>query len=509
MSYKNYEWEVIAKDYNSPLSRNYFWVQSWFEQARLLNIPRIILGIYSKGNIMEYILDKGFGSWMDTHNAFKEQVLKDYTLLERHIDATTNKGDEMNEWTEKNLFERDLSVLSDTELFELEMAGLEKISTVYAYGTILPILDFQGFSFVEGNLEQILKKYVEAEYQKWYEIFTAPYRNSFSQDQEIDLLHLYQRFVGESHWKEDVKSKSWVELQLLSPQFARALEEHTKKHAWVYYVYAGPAFAVEQFYEFIQQYAQQAIDPMQKLNEIQERKKHIETEKEKFLSMYPITEFERALLLLAGKVVWAKPRRKDYQSKSYYHIEKVQKEIGKRFGMTLKQVRACPLEYLKKMIEGEDVDHNVPNLVAEEHVCLPNDDGTVSILYGKEAMDFATKIIRKEESVEENVKEVHGTCACPGKGSGVVRIINIASDMYKMNLGDVLVSTATTPSIIAAMKKASAIVTDEGGLTCHAAIVSRELNIPCVIGVKVATAVLKDGDVVEVDATQGVIKIIS
>ena len=78
--------------------------------------------------------------------------------------------------------------------------------------------------------------------------------------------------------------------------------------------------------------------------------------------------------------------------------------------------------------------------------------------------------------------------------------------MLKMKDGDILVSVATTPSIVPAMKKAAAIVTDEGGLTCHASIVSRELNIPCVVGLKAVTKFVKDGDMLEVDATKGVVR---
>jgi len=63
----------------------------------------------------------------------------------------------------------------------------------------------------------------------------------------------------------------------------------------------------------------------------------------------------------------------------------------------------------------------------------------------------------------------------------------------------------TQPEFLPAMKKASAIITDEGGLTCHAAIISRELGIPCIIGTKIATKVFKDGDIVEVDATRGIV----
>jgi pyruvate,water dikinase len=64
----------------------------------------------------------------------------------------------------------------------------------------------------------------------------------------------------------------------------------------------------------------------------------------------------------------------------------------------------------------------------------------------------------------------------------------------------------TTPIFLPAMKKASAIITDEGGITCHAAIVSRELKKPCIIGTKIATQILKNGDLVEVDAERGIIK---
>lgn len=80
--------------------------------------------------------------------------------------------------------------------------------------------------------------------------------------------------------------------------------------------------------------------------------------------------------------------------------------------------------------------------------------------------------------------------------------------MVKVSAGDVVVSPMTTPDLLPAMKLSSAIVTDEGGLTCHAAVVARELGKPCVIGTKIATKVLKDGDTVEVDAEKGIVRII-
>jgi phosphohistidine swiveling domain-containing protein len=110
--------------------------------------------------------------------------------------------------------------------------------------------------------------------------------------------------------------------------------------------------------------------------------------------------------------------------------------------------------------------------------------------------------------LENYGKELKGTVACKGRAAGPVRVVLTDADFKEFNKGDVLVATWTEPKYTSIMRLASAIVTDEGGLTSHAAIVSRELNIPCVIGTKNATKVLKNGDMVEVDAERGVVSIV-
>ena len=122
--------------------------------------------------------------------------------------------------------------------------------------------------------------------------------------------------------------------------------------------------------------------------------------------------------------------------------------------------------------------------------------------------------ILKEKGVElekirtENEKEIKGTTAQGGKVSGRVRKLLYKDQINKLKEGEVLVTEMTAPDFLPAIKKSVAIVTDEGGITCHAAIVSRELGKPCIIGTKIATKVLKDGDEVEVDADNGVVRII-
>ena len=130
----------------------------------------------------------------------------------------------------------------------------------------------------------------------------------------------------------------------------------------------------------------------------------------------------------------------------------------------------------------------------------------IVLLTGKKAEVFAKKLNLKKES--KQVTETRGLVAFAGRAKGIVKIIRVPADVKKMNQGDILLSQATTPDLLPAMKKAAAIVTNLGGLICHAAITARELKIPCIVGTGNVTEIFKDGDLVDVDATNGVVRII-
>ena len=113
--------------------------------------------------------------------------------------------------------------------------------------------------------------------------------------------------------------------------------------------------------------------------------------------------------------------------------------------------------------------------------------------------------------VQQRVKgvlEIKGIIACKGYAKGIVKIVNDLPDLKKFERGDILVAPYTNPNMVPAMEKAAAIITNIGGLTSHAAIVSRELNKPCIIGTQNATQILSDGDIVEVDANVGIVRIL-
>ncbi len=130
--------------------------------------------------------------------------------------------------------------------------------------------------------------------------------------------------------------------------------------------------------------------------------------------------------------------------------------------------------------------------------------GKLMVFTGKEALTLHQLL---ENSLTHS-KTLTGATAYKGKIKGTAKLVVSAKDFKKIKRGDILVTQMTRPEFMPILHKVSAIVTDEGGITCHAAIMSRELKIPCVIGTQTATKMLKNGDLVEVDANQGAIKII-
>lgn len=131
-------------------------------------------------------------------------------------------------------------------------------------------------------------------------------------------------------------------------------------------------------------------------------------------------------------------------------------------------------------------------------------------LYILQSRPITTLTETKEEEQVADKDEVlemivRGLAASPGIGRGKVRKIKDVSEINMVEDGDILVTGMTNPDMVPAMRKSAGVVTDEGGRTCHAAIVSRELGIPCIVGAKDATRLLEDGQKITVDATRGVV----
>ncbi len=144
----------------------------------------------------------------------------------------------------------------------------------------------------------------------------------------------------------------------------------------------------------------------------------------------------------------------------------------------------------------------------EEHYDKPQDiefaveNGEIFIVQTRAITTMAKRIEKSKTDIEGDVI-LEGLAASPGIASGKVKIVRTIEDLEKIISGDVLVTKMTNPDMVVTMQKSSAIITDEGGLTAHAAIVSREMGIPCIVGTQEATAKLTDGEIVTVDGFRG------
>lgn len=186
------------------------------------------------------------------------------------------------------------------------------------------------------------------------------------------------------------------------------------------------------------------------------------------------------------------------------------KNIGQQFLNDESDAAFLFSDELLSLYRENKIDSQVLKDRKECYGCA-SDNGKIDILTHPEALN-----VWADFSENSNAQDaISGTIANKGVASGKVIIAPMLVDMTKimqidsrMNEGDVLVAESTTPELMMLCKKAIAIVTDQGGMLSHAAIVSRELNIPCIIGTGNATQALHDGDIIEVDANNGVVRII-
>src|SRR3989338_8051558 len=190
-----------------------------------------------------------------------------------------------------------------------------------------------------------------------------------------------------------------------------------------------------------------------------------------------------------------------------FNTRPIYNELGKRLEidevelkfMHMDEIRDCLLN--KKEVPKKDI-------MERQKLCLCLvGENKVEIYSGKEAQKWKDELA---SIVHDKDAPLKGEIAfSKGKVKGIARLVKDVKDMSKVNKGEILVSSRTYPDLLPAMKKASAIVAELGGLLSHAAIVSRELGIPCLVGVRNATSKIKDGDIIEIDTEKGVITILN
>lgn len=276
---------------------------------------------------------------------------------------------------------------------------------------------------------------------------------------------------------------------------------HFKKWRWQPFTYVGPAYELNYYLALWSGWIREKIKPAEKIKELENYGPRVKKEKTKIFKNLKINSADRQLFQIAADIIYLKAYRKDAIFFGMYVLDKILKEIGTRLHLSLGQVRVLAHWEVPSALRDGYFSADILNARRKFSVYYHKDRKGI-IYIGQAAKKFLSRL-RIEKEIVKKTSIISGTVACPGQAKGRVKIVNLPEEMGKMNKGDIMVAHTTFPSLVPAMKKAAAIITDDGGITCHAAIVSRELKIPCVVGTKIATQVLKNGDVVEVDANLG------
>lgn len=372
----------------------------------------------------------------------------------------------------KNLAPEKLAKLKDDELIKI----FQQLTFAQVDGVgVSHIIDAIGVGIEEDFKNKLRAELPQASVSRFNEVFSTlitPSRISFVNQEERDLLAI----------KGGLKN-------------IKALERHAAKYFWLHNSYAGPKYlTARDFQEKLKNLRQEKIKPLRTAALKLKYRFSPELKKMRDVIDYcAVWQDERKAVLFknisnTGLVLGEISRRLHERPEYFYYlglneIERIKllADLKKKVKILKERKRGC-LVVIKGLTDKTISGSGYNKLLSGRHVLL-------------EKQDFQNQ-------------ELHGTVANTGTASGLVKIIRNINSLKDFQAGNILVASMTRPEYMSAIKKAAAIITDEGGITCHAAIIARELNIPTIIGTKIATQILHDGERVEVRANHGVIKIL-
>jgi len=250
----------------------------------------------------------------------------------------------------------------------------------------------------------------------------------------------------------------------------------------------------------------QVSDPKHMIKDHVGKKSKDKKEYKKLIKRFNFSSKTVDIIRAVKEYTYLRTYKKDVTTLGDFRMRSLLKEIGKRFGFSFDEIIYHSVgEICELLSDGSKLKKAIIKERFEDFAIIM-DGKNEKVISGNDLKDY--KQTWGEELVKKDVIEIQGEIASKGCGKGKVRVIVDRRLISSFQKGEVLVTTMTTPDFVPAMRKSVAIVTDEGGILCHAAIISRELGKPCIIGTEVATKILKTGDLVEVDAADGIVKIL-
>jgi phosphohistidine swiveling domain-containing protein len=363
--------------------------------------------------------------------------------------------------------------------------------------------------------KELEKKGMQEKFNEYFTLLTQPVEMPFIVEINNSLSIILGKIrenkevlqLFKNNGKKEIKTEDAKEiLKELEkyPGIYDLIREHAKEFYWIKTTWVGGEYfnkkdLVAELMNYIEKKEKIVFTSEEKLEKMKKDKNDL---LEKLNLSQELLELIETIEFFA---YW-QDVRKVYVLKGVLALQQFVNELSERVDIKqelLKYLLTQELGLLEEMEKSELVKMLEERRKASVFIYIDND---MIILTGKEYKQFFDEM--KKLKTKEEIKEINGMCASVGRVIGKVKVCLRPEELSKIEDGDILVTSMTRPEFIPAMKKAAAFITDEGGLTCHAAIVSREMNKPCIIGTKHATKVLKDGMLVEVNANHGLVKIL-
>ena len=224
---------------------------------------------------------------------------------------------------------------------------------------------------------------------------------------------------------------------------------------------------------------------------------------EKIKSLLKPNAIECNMLKIAPYISFFKDWRDDLRRFHAYSWSFLFSTLAQRWGISHDDVGYLTME---------EIEHAIASQPDRTKINDRKQKGCIITIQNEKVVIIDELPQKYEDIMHETAKSivqmaVRGLCANKGKVVGSVTLMRSRHDIKKVKDGDVLIANTTHPDYLPAMQRAAAFVTNEGGMLCHAAIVARETKKPCIVGTKNATEIFKDGDIVEVNALEGTVKL--
>ncbi|MES2087797.1 MAG: PEP-utilizing enzyme [Patescibacteria group bacterium] len=469
---------------------------TWFSQEvsdnfkKIFGIPKGFLWINTleDGYLHDYVPLSYFRLLYSTIDAIKK---KNYKGLEKKIRVVYGL---------KKMAKKSLPKVNPRNLSEISNEGLIKAYTknrsIVHELTVFDQFGFLGEEYWTPHMESILIKKLglakdSVEYHRVIFALTKPEEISTTLEEKRAVL-------GEA--LKIKKGKTSVE---------SASEKLSQNFGWMPVFTFGTAWDSAWYKKELTDVLKKEQDVLeQEFAELKNYSKSRNAEIKKIVKQYNLSKEDLQVFVDFGLALDGRNEAEYIVSLAGFYLMPVYTEIGGRLQIPVNDLRKFYETDVVNCLLGKAVPVEV--LVSKGNIVAVGTDESV-----ERRINFSPAEARALfEHMEKNAKnaqgnnEFKGVCASTGTAVGIARIVHSPSENNKVQEGDILITHATTVDYLPAMKKAAAIVTEVGGLTCHAAVVSREFKIPCVVALKNATTNFKDGDMIEVLADRGMVTVV-